>query len=321
MRELRSDVGLQLRTASPPLPVYPSLLEAGARLAPESAVVGNFDGVHLGHQALLQEARRLGHRMVAVTFRPHPASFFKKYEYRPLLPEEHQLRKLARFGADAVACLEFSGELARMEALDFARRLVLDLRVQHVVVGEDFHFGAGREGDAAFLARFLASHRVRLHVMPTVSLDGMPIHSRAIREALGRGDPETARRMLGEPYTLYGRVVHGFGWGRQLGFPTANLETEQWFPGDGVYAAVAQTAAGECYPCAFSVGSRQTFGPSLPRSLEAHLIGFAGNLYDQELAIELRAFLRPQFHFSSRDELIARMHEDVGFIRRLLSGG
>ncbi len=304
----------------PTLPVFDSLAEAGARMRPDCAVVGNFDGVHIGHQALFSEARRHGRRVIAVTFRPHPAAFLKKYDHRPLLPEEHQLRKLAASGADAVACLAFTEELSRMEAAEFAHRLVSDLRASHVVVGEDFRFGAQKGGDAAFLAGFLAAHAVRLHVLPTVTLDGMPVHSRAIREALKRGDLQTARGMLGEPYTLYGRVEHGFGWGRQLGFPTANLDTAQWIPADGVYAATAH-ADGRTFPAAFSVGRRETFGTRLPHSLEAHLIGYSGNLYGQELVVVLEAFLRPQVRFSSREELVTHMQADVEKVRTLLGCG
>lgn len=311
---------MQLISSSFPVPIFRDLREAGAQMAPNSIVIGNFDGVHVGHQALLHEARRHGKKVAVVTFRPHPAAVLQKYEYRPLFPEDHQVRKMAQAGADAVICLEFTEELAHMDALTFAMRLVVDLRMQHVVIGEDFRFGVDRSGDATLLAKFLEAHRVQLHVLPTVSVEGIPVHSRTIREALHRGDLAVVQKMLKEPYTLYGRVLYGFGWGRQLGFPTANLDTVQWLPGDGVYAAIAKTAAGEFYPCAFSVGRRETFGSTLPRSLEAFLIGFSGNLYGQELVIQFHSFVRSQMRFSSKEELIQRMREDVQTVNALLTG-
>ncbi len=298
--------------------VFSTLSEAGA-LAPDTAVIGNFDGVHIGHRALFAFAKRLGGRVVAVTFTPHPAAFFGRFEYRPLAPEAWKLVRLFEAGADGIANLPFSAGLARLPAETFAAQLVDQLRVSHVAVGEDFHFGTGREGDIALLASCLGRFGAKLHVLPLESFQGQPVHSRTIREALSQGKVELAASMLGGPYTLHGEVEKGFGWGTGLGFPTANLHTEQWIPADGVYAATALVGTKPAL-CAFSIGHRETLGSDLPRALEAHLLHFEGDVYGHPLAVSLHRFLRPQIRFATREELVLQVRRDVATVEDFFGG-
>ncbi|MBU1243845.1 riboflavin biosynthesis protein RibF [Myxococcota bacterium] len=318
MRQLWSYVGLQLDRSLFP-PVFSTLADAGRELAPDTAVIGNFDGVHIGHRKLFSFAKSIGRRVVAVTFTPHPAAFFHKFDYRPLAPEVWKLVRLFEAGADGVANLPFSAEFARMPAESFAAALVGSLRVSNVAVGEDFHFGTGREGDIALLEACLGRFGARLHVLPLESVDGRPVHSRTIREALSAGDLETANAMLGGPYTLHGEVEQGFGWGRKLGFPTANLRTEQWIPADGVYAAIARV--GTCpVACAFSIGRRETLGDDLPLALEAHLLDFDGDVYGHPISVCLHRFLRPQNRFGSHEDLIRQVRTDVAQVATFFGG-
>ncbi len=307
---------MQLNDVHPPL-VFSSLIDAGRALAPVTAVIGNFDGVHVGHRALFAFARRSGGPVVAVTFTPHPAAFFGRGDYRPLAPEPWKLLRLFEAGADGVANLPFTAELARMPAAAFAAALVDDLRVRRVAVGEDFHFGSGREGDIALLTACLGRLGARLDVLPLEVVAGRPVHSRTIRAALAQGDLATANAMLGGPYVLHGEVERGFGWGRQLGFPTANLRCGQWLPADGVYAAMARVGA-RPVPCAFSIGRRETLGDDLPRALEAHLIGFDGDVYGHPVSVALHHYLRPQVRFDSREALVERVRLDVEAVTGLL---
>ena len=300
-------------------PVFSTLSDAGRELVPDTAVIGNFDGVHIGHRALFSFARRLGRRVVAVTFTPHPAAFFRKFEYRPLAPEVWKLVKLFEAGADGVANLPFSAELARMPAATFAAQLVGQLRVSHVAVGEDFHFGTGREGDIALLASCLGRFGAKLHVLPLEMFDGQPVHSRTIRDALTAGNLELAAAMLGGPYTLHGEVEKGFGWGTRLGFPTANLRTEQWIPADGVYAAMARVGT-KPVRCAFSIGRRETLGSDLPRALEAHLMHFEGDVYGHPLSVSLRRFLRPQVRFETAEALVLQVRRDIAAVEDFFGG-
>lgn len=296
-------------------PVFENLTEAARILRPRVAAIGNFDGVHLGHQALLGFARRLGRPVLAITFSPHPAEFFGSFDYRPLLPMEQKLSRLLDSGSDGVANLPFSRDFSQLPAEAFVQILVEKLGIDHVAVGSDFHFGADRQGDTGLLGQILHRQDVRLHVLPLATWQDHPIHSRTIRRALSDGDLKTASAMLGHDYTLYGTVVHGMGIGRILGFPTANLITRQWIPAEGVYSATVAVDEGR-FPAAFSIGRRETIGRDLPMALEACLLDTCIDLYDRPIAVTLHRLLRPQIHFPSREALVARMKKDIAIIRK-----
>ncbi len=299
-------------------PVPPAL--RGAVVA-----IGNFDGVHRGHRALIDTARehatRLGRPAAVLTFEPHPRSFFApdKPLFR-LTPEPVKLAILRRLGLDVVFVRRFDAALAATPARAFVEDLLVGAYgAAGVVVGPDFHFGRGREGTPELLCRWAPALGLACAVLPPV-LDGAePVSSSAVRRALSAGDLRTANGLLGYRWFVEGEVTHGDKRGRTLGFSTANLRLP---PGTdlrhGIYA-VRAAFGGELRDGVASYGRRPTFddGPPL---LEVHLFDFAGDLYGRTLQVELLDFIRPEERFESVDALVARMGEDARRARTILAG-
>jgi riboflavin kinase/FMN adenylyltransferase len=287
--------------------------------------LGNFDGFHLGHQAVVGRAvARAFHErrpVIAATFDPHPVRFFK-----PDLPPfrlttlDQRERLFAHAGADAMLVFEFGAELASMDAEQFIAA-VLGQRIgaAGVITGDDFSFGKGRSGDAALLARLGPQHGVSAEAVPQVLLDGERISSGRIREALVEGDSRTATRMLSRDYAIEGVVQRGDARGRELGYPTANLELNDYQrPRYGIYAVRVTLEDGSEHPGVASLGVRPTFDP--PRELlEAHLFDVERDLYGQKIEVALHAFIRDEKKFDSVDALAAAMRDDEAAARRLLA--
>ncbi|QDL92274.1 bifunctional riboflavin kinase/FAD synthetase [Paroceanicella profunda] len=297
--------------------------ERGASIA-----MGNFDGVHLGHQAViglaLEAARAAGVPAGVVTFEPHPRSFFAPDAppFRLMNPaaRAHRLQKL---GVGLLYELPFNAALARLTAEDFARDiLVRGLGVSHVVVGQDFRFGRGRAGDAQTLARLGAELGFAVTAAPLVSDGDTDYSSTAIRQALEEGRPADARRMLGHWHRIEARVEHGDARGRELGFPTANLPIDGLhLPAFGVYAVTVDVLEGPhagSYHGAASLGVRPMFGENRP-NLEVFLFDFSGDLYGTELSVGLVDFQRPELRFDGLPALIAQMDRDCAQARATLS--
>ncbi len=292
--------------------------------------IGAYDGVHLGHQTVISEVRRLARELesasVVVTFSRHPASVVRPESAPKLLTDIPQkLELLAETGVDATAIVHFDLERASETAEDFVRRVLVDcLATRLVVVGEDFHFGRHRAGNVALLRELGA--RWDFEVLP-ISLVGEsaasgPVSSTMIRRAVMSGDVETARRLLGRPYEARGTVVTGDQRGRLIGFPTANVEvsTELCIPADGVYAGWYERPSGEQYPCAVNIGRRPTFYEHAEVSLlEAHLIDFSGDLYGEAARVQFVADLRPERRFEGIDALAAQLRNDIEHARRVLT--
>ena len=292
------------------------------RNLPAGSVVtlGNFDGVHLGHQALLShardEARRRGTRVIAVTFERHPLAVLKP-EAAPLRLTPPDLRRelLTACGADEVVVLQPTPELLSLEAEDFFALLSREARVGHLVEGESFCFGRQRRGTIGRLREWTAATGMGLTVVPSVHVGlldrtEVPVSSSLIRTLAQLGRVRDAGICLGRPLVLVGRVVQGFRRGRTLGFPTANLDcVGHVVPADGVYAGRC-TLGATTYPAAIHIGPLPTFG-SQPRQIEVHLIGFDGDLYGQVLQMEVLDFLRDGRKFASVEMLRARLAVDV----------
>lgn len=287
--------------------------------------LGNLDGVHLGHQALVGavvvRARALGGVAAALTFEPHPARVLHP-ERAPaaLVTPDQKARLLAEAGVERLAVLPFDRAVAELTPEQFAHRVlrgVLDARV--VVVGENFRFGRGRGGDLAELRRLGSTLGFELALVPPVQMDGRPISSTRIRAALEQGAVGEARALLGRPYFVEGRVGHGDARGRTLGFPTANLEPwNELLPRAGVYAARASAAGGvQRHAAVVNVGRRPTFDGREVRA-EAHLIDFAGDLYGAVLKVEFVARLRDERRFAGPDELVAQIQADLALARLVL---
>lgn len=293
---------------------------------------GNHDGVHLGHRALVETARKVADetlptlKVLALTFDPHPLQFVAPDRAPPLLTTVERRAELLRdAGADDVVVQPFDREFSELSPEGFVdQMLVRKLGAKAVVVGTDFRFGAQRAGDVALLEQLGAARGMRITTVPPVTLDGVQVSSSEIRAALVRGEVELAARMLTRVHDLTRRVVEGHRRGRTIGFPTANLElTGLLTPADGVYAVRvrildgAPGIAGTCHLGVANLGVRPTVGGG--RSLEVHLLDFEGDLYGSSLRVGFVARLRGETKFPDLAALRAQIARDVEAGRRALA--
>lgn len=297
-------------------------LLAGDRGA--SVAMGNFDGVHLGHQAVIDQARGHGAPLGIVTFEPHPRQFFAP-DAPPfrLMNAEARTHRLEKLGVEALYELPFTADLAGMEAEAFVTDvLVAGLGVAHVTVGADFCFGKGRKGNVGTLRRMGAALGFGVTIAELVAMDGKEISSTAIRAALTEGRPRDAHRMLGHWHRIEGEVLHGEKRGRELGFPTANMGLGGLhLPRLGVYAVKVDVLTGPhqgSYNGAASLGVRPMFGENTP-NLETFLFDFSGDLYGEHLSVALVDYLRPELVFDGLDALITQMNADCDRARGILA--
>jgi riboflavin kinase/FMN adenylyltransferase len=283
--------------------------------------IGNFDGVHRGHQTLLAElgrqARQVGGPAVVLTFDPHPLQLLRPEHFPPLLTTVPQrVELLCRHGTDCVLVLRTTRVMLQLSARDFFERVLRDnIRPRVVVPGFNFAFGHNREGTAEKLAEFCQQASINAVQVPPTRIGEETISSSRIRTALTTGDVRRAAEMLGRPYALTGVVGAGQRRGRQIGFPTANLhDIQTLLPGDGVYAARGRLGA-QSWPAAANIGPNPTFGENA-RKVEVHLNGFDGELYGQMLAVEFVERLRDTRPFGSVQELVDQLRRDVEAARR-----
>lgn len=289
--------------------------------------IGAYDGVHLGHKAVIRQVREraeeLGALSVVVTFDKHPASVVRPDAAPKLLTNSLQkIELLSNTGVDAVVVVPFDAEQARETPVDFITRvLVSTLRVQTVIVGSDFHFGHMRQGNVTLLREMGERHDFTCEPIVLVPrADGVnePVSSTAIRRALAGGEIDSATRMLGRPHEVHGIVVQGDQRGRTIGFPTANVQipTGMCVPADGVYAGLYRRPDGSEFSCAINLGRRPTFyvdqGYSL---LEAYLLDFSGDLYGEDAVVQFVAFLRSEKQFGGIDELKEQLVKDIDAAR------
>lgn len=285
--------------------------------------VGTFDGVHLGHQAVLREiesrARSRGLRSVLVTFDRHPLSVVRPEDAPRLLTTPDEKKEiLAQSGLDHVAFLPFTRSLSLYEPEEFVRLvLVQRFRVRELVIGYDHGFGRSRSGDVETLRRAGREHGFDVDVVPEVRVGGRSISSTKIRRWLEDGDVDSAAEALGRPYSLRGPVVQGQGRGRDLGFPTANIRPPdggKLLPEEGIYAVRASLHS-EIRHGLLHLGPRPTFAGS-PPSLELYLLDFARDIYGEEVRVDFLTRLRDVLPFSSAAELVEQMEEDREQARR-----
>ena len=286
--------------------------------------IGFFDGVHLGHQQIIRQtiadARRHGAVALVLTFDRHPNSVVApQHVPRLIYPLSRKLEVIASLGADALLLIRFDRKFSGQTGEEFVRRLRHELgQIQSLCVGRDFVFGYRRTGDVTLLKRLGDEIGFNVHGMAAVSLDGQVVSSTRIREAIRAGELDAASQMLGRPYTLSGCVVKGDRLGRKLGFPTANLAvTGLTLPPNGVYAGLTRVKD-KPYRAAVNIGLRPTIASSAPTlSVEAHLLDFSGDLYDQNLTIEIGAKLRNEKKFRSSSELKCQIGRDVAGVQAL----
>jgi riboflavin kinase/FMN adenylyltransferase len=306
--------------------VTPTLAELSAP-GPRGSVVsiGVFDGVHLGHRAILranvERARELGARSTVVTFRDHPKQLLLGHAPRTLTSLEHRLELFRRAGIEHTLVLGFDERLRAMPAAEFAREvLVRALGARRLVLGFDSKFGHSRSGTPEELRRL--GHEVE--VVEQVLVRGRAVSSTAIREAVELGDLQAAHEMLGRPFAVFGEVVHGDGLGQRLGFPTANLDAHnELLPPNGVYACWARLPERDQaapQPAVLNIGVRPTLDrvPQAGPRVEAHLLDFKGDLYGQLLELEFVLALREERRFKGLDELCAQIARDIAAARGIL---
>jgi riboflavin kinase/FMN adenylyltransferase len=306
-----------------------SASESRRAMSPQGSVVciGAFDGLHLGHRALVDRAvaraRALGVPAVALSFEPLPREFFARGAKPPrLMLPRAKLEGLYALGCDSVGLLRFNAALASTPAEDFVREvLVGQLSAREVWVGPGFRFGKGRAGDIDVLQALGAVHGFVAHsIEPVHCSDGERVSSTRIRAALGDGDFAHAAKLLGRPYAIGGHVVHGKQLGRTLGYPTANLRYGGKTPAlRGIYATWVHGVAGHPLPSVSSFGTRPTVDGIEPL-LEAHLFDFDGDLYGRRIEVEFVAHLRDEEKFADLDSLVVQMRLDDARARAVLVG-
>ena len=281
------------------------------------ATIGNFDGVHLGHHRVLQQvvdqARELGLPSVAIVFEPQPREFFEGVDAPPRLTRFRDKFELIRdHGVDRVFCLHFNQRLRGLTAEQFIDRLLLSgLAVEYFVVGDDFRFGCDRTGDFELLQRYGETHDFTVVNTLTHKIDGERVSSTRVRQALAEHDFEQAANLLGRPYSLSGKVIHGRKLGRELGVPTANISLQRKrLAFDGVYVVDTVLETGARCPGVANVGVRPTVNGGAPL-LEVHLLDFDRPLYGERLVVEFLAPIREERKFEGIEALRQQIMDDI----------
>ncbi len=289
------------------------------------ATIGNFDGVHLGHQAVFRHLRErgadLGLPTAVVTFEPQPMEFFAPQDAPARLTRmREKLLAIKDAGINRVVLLEFGAKMAAMEAGDFVQELLVDgLGVRYLFVGDDFRFGRERAGDIEMLRQVGHQHAFIVENMNTFLLGEERVSSTRIREALSRGDMRVAEHNLGRPYRICGRVAHGDERGHAIGFPTANLNLHRRVsPLHGVYAVMVY-GLGEPRSGVANIGNRPTVDGDDRHLLEVHLFDFSRNIYGKHLEVEFCKKLRPEQRFESLEQLGQQIKLDVAAAREYFS--
>ncbi|MFZ5483656.1 MAG: bifunctional riboflavin kinase/FAD synthetase [Pseudomonadota bacterium] len=293
---------------------------------PSAVTIGNFDGVHLGHQAMLARlaarAASVGGLPTVLTFEPHPREIFTPQDAPTRLTSlREKLEILKGLGVGRVHVCRFSKEFAALSPDDFVRRILVDgLKARYVLVGDDFRFGARRAGDFDSLLVYGEQFGFQAEAMHTVEAAGRRASSTAVREALAAGDMATAAQLLGRLYSISGRVVGGDQLGRKIGYPTANILLKHNRPPlKGVFAVRVQGLATPDWPGVANLGTRPSVRPDGKPTLEVHLFDLDRNLYGQHLRVEFLHKLRDEAKFSSFDALVAQIDKDARQARELLN--
>jgi riboflavin kinase / FMN adenylyltransferase len=294
---------------------------------PVALTIGNFDGVHLGHKALLSrllaEAKARGLPSAVVIFEPHPREFFTPDQAPARLTSlREKLELLAQLGVDRVHICRFNSKFAQMSASDFIDALHKKLAVKYVLIGDDFRFGSGRSGDFALMEKIAIQQGFKVEAMHSVLYDGLRVSSTAVRAALASGHMRAAKRFLGRPYSISGRVVHGDKLGREIGFPTANVQMKHNRPPlSGIFVVrVTGSQAGSEHISpqhgAASLGVRPTVHANGRAVLEIHLLDFAREIYGQHICVEFLHKLRDEEKYPDLKSLTQQIALDVENTRK-----
>ncbi len=287
--------------------------------------IGAFDGLHLGHLRLLEEAKKLGEELLAtpvmLTFSPHPREVLQPqipFYYLTLLDEK--IETLSALSFPVMVVLPFTRSLAELTPDIFVEQYLVDyLKVKAVIVGYNFRFGRGRSGDAEFLLKMGEKYHFMVRIVEPVEIEGIRVSSSLIRELLLKGEIERANKLLGRPYSLKGRVISGKGRGRILGFPTANLEisSKKLIPKEGVYATWVYID-NKKFKGALNIGKNPTFEDK-KLSIEVHILDFSEDLYNKTIKIELIKYIRGEQKFPSIEQLVEQIKKDCQVVKEILS--
>lgn len=298
-----------------------------AALPPVALTVGNFDGIHRGHQTMLarlvDEARRRALVSCVVTFEPHPREFFAPHSAPTRLTSlREKLELLAAHEIERVHVQRFAGPFARLEAPLFVEQvLVKRLRTRWVLIGEDFRFGARRAGDVSLLRSLGPRYGFEVEIMPVVAASGVRVSSSAVRAALAAGDLASAQVLLGRPYSISGRIVHGRKLGRELGFATANVQLRHNRPPlTGIYAVRVSGVGDTALPAVASLGVRPTITASGRAVLEVHLFDFSAELYGEHVRVEFLHKIRDEERYTDLEALRAQIELDCKAAKSYLLG-
>ncbi|XGC82104.1 bifunctional riboflavin kinase/FAD synthetase [Bdellovibrio bacteriovorus] len=304
--------------------VYKGIKQMNSPLASSVVTIGNFDGVHLGHQQLVdnvvREAQFLGVPSVVYTFHPHPVKVLhpERATYR-LFDLKDQQERFAERGVENVIIEEFTKDFSKINPQDFLDKYIFEqLRPKTLVVGHDFSFGADRSGNIPFLEKYCAQKGIKLIIIPPFQYEGTVVSSTRIRESLKNGDIESANELLGRTYYLRGHVEKGHQRGRTIGVPTANIHPDvEFMPRLGVYCTLTKFG-GHMHPSITNIGVNPTFTENGkgPIKIETHLFDFDAHLYGLEVEVYLLHFIRDEMKFSGIEELKHQILQDVTVARR-----
>jgi riboflavin kinase/FMN adenylyltransferase len=285
--------------------------------------LGNFDGVHVGHQILFRKAAEIafekGGTSIAFTFEPHPLKIIAPEKVPPLLTHFHKKMKLIEAcNIDSVICANFTRQFADQQPRDFSKNILSEkIGVKEMVVGFDYAFGRGREGTIPYLKKMGEEFGFIVHVVEPFQLDGLTVSSSHVREIIESGNMESARKFLGRYYSIVGPVVAGYKTGQAIGFPTANIDTSKvQIPGTGVYA-VRMIYQNESYDAVANIG----FNPTFHRdrlSVEVHIFDFNQVIYGKEIEVVFIARIRSEVEFKSKEELVVQINKDIKKAKTLL---
>lgn len=284
--------------------------------------IGNFDGVHLGHQRILQflvkEAKKNDLFSLVLTFSPHPEKILGKSKIRMIQTLDQRLEAIKRFGIQFALVTPFNTQLSNLSSRDFIKKILIrTLKAKEVVAGENFHFGKNREGDVSTLCTLGARFGLRVHEIPSVSINGRIVSSSLIRSLLLEGKIEEANTLLGKSYEIKGKVKKGKARGKTLGFPTANIESENEIIPLGVFISEVQINS-KTYPSITNAGYRPTFGKDV-MEVESYIINFNKNLYGKEITISLIKKIRDEIKFKKSEDLSSQLAKDLEQAKKYFS--
>lgn len=285
--------------------------------------LGKFDGIHIGHQLLLNriaQEKSKGRTSVVFTFALHPANLFSDQKIELIDTQEEKRKKMQEAGVDTLISYPFTKETASMEAEEFIKEvLVGKLDAKVIVVGKDFKFGSGRKGNVELLQKLAKKYSYEVIAYDKIALDGDIVSSTRIRKCIEEGKLEQAERLLGRPYIVTGTVIHGQKLGRTIGIPTINqaVVPEKILPPNGVYVSTVRIQD-RTYGAITNIGCKPTVGEEFQKGVETNIFDFSGDLYGKNMTVQLHAFVRAERKFETVDALVSRMHKDIDYAKEYL---